>query len=206
MRYDAGSCDVAVVGAGHAGIEAALAAARLGTGHRLLYHQYGRHRQHALQPRHRRHGQGPPRARARCARRRDGARSRSGLHPVPDAQPRQGPGRALAARAGRPAEVSGRDEAHARAAAEPARQAGGGRGRRDGGRPRQRRRDGKRRRVPLPRRRACDGHVSARAHDRGRCIARFRAGRVGGCRARLPSAARRWGCACAGSRPARRRA
>ena len=30
MRYDAGSCDVAVIGAGHAGIEAALAAARLG--------------------------------------------------------------------------------------------------------------------------------------------------------------------------------
>ena len=30
MRYDAGSCDVAVVGAGHAGIEAARAAARLG--------------------------------------------------------------------------------------------------------------------------------------------------------------------------------
>ena len=30
MRYDAGTCDIAVVGAGHAGIEAALAAARLG--------------------------------------------------------------------------------------------------------------------------------------------------------------------------------
>ncbi len=30
IRYDAGSCDVAVIGAGHAGIEAALAAARLG--------------------------------------------------------------------------------------------------------------------------------------------------------------------------------
>ena len=30
MNYEAGSCDVAVVGAGHAGIEAALAAARLG--------------------------------------------------------------------------------------------------------------------------------------------------------------------------------
>lgn len=30
MSFDAGSCDVAVVGAGHAGIEAALAAARLG--------------------------------------------------------------------------------------------------------------------------------------------------------------------------------
>ena len=30
MRYDAGTCDIAVIGAGHAGIEAALAAARLG--------------------------------------------------------------------------------------------------------------------------------------------------------------------------------
>ncbi len=30
IRYDAGRCDVAVIGAGHAGIEAALAAARLG--------------------------------------------------------------------------------------------------------------------------------------------------------------------------------
>ena len=30
MRYNAGTCDVAVIGAGHAGIEAALAAARLG--------------------------------------------------------------------------------------------------------------------------------------------------------------------------------
>ena len=30
MRYDAGSIDIAIVGAGHAGVEAALAAARLG--------------------------------------------------------------------------------------------------------------------------------------------------------------------------------
>ena len=30
MRYDAGKCDIAVIGAGHAGIEASLAAARLG--------------------------------------------------------------------------------------------------------------------------------------------------------------------------------
>ena len=30
IQYDAGSCDIAVIGAGHAGIEAALAAARLG--------------------------------------------------------------------------------------------------------------------------------------------------------------------------------
>ena len=36
MTYFAGSCDVAVVGAGHAGIEAALAAARLGL-HTILF-------------------------------------------------------------------------------------------------------------------------------------------------------------------------
>ena len=30
MKYNAGQCDVAVIGAGHAGIEAGLAAARLG--------------------------------------------------------------------------------------------------------------------------------------------------------------------------------
>jgi tRNA uridine 5-carboxymethylaminomethyl modification enzyme len=30
IKYDAGTCDVAVIGAGHAGIEAALAAARMG--------------------------------------------------------------------------------------------------------------------------------------------------------------------------------
>ncbi len=35
-RYQAGSCDVAVIGAGHAGIEAALAAARLGL-HTILF-------------------------------------------------------------------------------------------------------------------------------------------------------------------------
>ena len=36
MTYQAGSCDVAVIGAGHAGIEAALAAARLGL-HTILF-------------------------------------------------------------------------------------------------------------------------------------------------------------------------
>ena len=36
MEYIAGSCDVAVIGAGHAGIEAALAAARLGQ-HTILF-------------------------------------------------------------------------------------------------------------------------------------------------------------------------
>ena len=36
MTYHAGDCDVAVIGAGHAGIEAALAAARLGL-HTILF-------------------------------------------------------------------------------------------------------------------------------------------------------------------------
>ena len=36
MSYHAGSCDIAVIGAGHAGIEAALAAARLGM-HTILF-------------------------------------------------------------------------------------------------------------------------------------------------------------------------
>ena len=36
MTYQAGNCDVAVIGAGHAGIEAALAAARLGC-HTILF-------------------------------------------------------------------------------------------------------------------------------------------------------------------------
>ena len=35
-NYHGGSCDVAVIGAGHAGIEAALAAARLGL-HTILF-------------------------------------------------------------------------------------------------------------------------------------------------------------------------
>ncbi len=36
MTYYAGKCDIAVIGAGHAGIEAALAAARLGC-HTILF-------------------------------------------------------------------------------------------------------------------------------------------------------------------------
>ena len=36
MTYHAGKCDLAVIGAGHAGIEAALAAARLGC-HTILF-------------------------------------------------------------------------------------------------------------------------------------------------------------------------
>ena len=41
IEYKAGKCDVAVIGAGHAGIEAALAAARLGLDTVLLHGEHG---------------------------------------------------------------------------------------------------------------------------------------------------------------------
>ncbi len=182
MRYDAGSCDVAVVGAGHAGIEAALAAARLGLDTVCFTINMDAIGNMPCNPAIGGTGKEASCA-TRCARRGDGARGRSGLHPVPDAQPRQRAGRALAARAGRPAEIPGRDEAHARAAAEPrVKQAEVVAVETEGGRV-SAVVTANGRCLPLPRRRARDGHVSARAHDRGRCIARFRAGRAGGCRA-----------------------
>ena len=45
--YDAGQADVAVVGAGHAGIEAALACAR-GFENTFIYHEFRCGGQHAL--------------------------------------------------------------------------------------------------------------------------------------------------------------
>ena len=65
--------DVIVIGAGHAGVEAAWAAARLGRTRRDL-HALGRHyRAHALQSRRRRDGEGAPGPGDRRARRADGA-------------------------------------------------------------------------------------------------------------------------------------
>ena len=51
--------DVAVVGAGHAGCEAALASARLGTRDDRVYCQRGQHRPDAVQPECRRKLEGP---------------------------------------------------------------------------------------------------------------------------------------------------
>ena len=51
-----GDYDVIVIGAGHAGIEAAHAAATLGGKDGSVYHEPGCHRQHALQSQHRRNG------------------------------------------------------------------------------------------------------------------------------------------------------
>ena len=161
MSYFAGNYDIAVIGAGHAGIEAGARGRAAGAAGRRVHDQSGRRGQHALQPGHRRHGQGPSRARARRPRRRDGPRGGRLLHPVPHAQPRQGPGRALPARAGRPPPLSGAHEAPARARAEPLSQAGRRHGDPDGGRTRQRRRDAARRGIPR-----------ARRHRRGRDVPR----------------------------------
>ena len=53
--FSAESFDVAVIGAGHAGIEAALAAARLGCKNSVFFDQFGRRRQYAVQSGDRRH-------------------------------------------------------------------------------------------------------------------------------------------------------
>ena len=72
-------------------------------------------------PGDRRHRQGPPGARDRRARRRDGARDRPRRHPVPHAQRQQGSGGARHARAGRPRALQARDPQPAREPAEPER-------------------------------------------------------------------------------------
>lgn len=59
MSYDAGKYDVAVIGAGHAGIEAALASARLGC-RTVIFTINMDAVATARAPEHRRHSKGPP--------------------------------------------------------------------------------------------------------------------------------------------------
>ena len=111
MRYFAGTYDIAVVGAGHAGIEAALAAARLGLKTVLFTINLDAVGNMPCNPAIGGTGKG------HLVRELDalgGEMARRGrlLHPVPDAQPRQRPGRPLSARAGRPTPLSGIHETH----------------------------------------------------------------------------------------------
>lgn len=58
MEFDAGRYDIAVIGAGHAGIEAGLACARMGLETVVFTINLDAVGNMPLQPRHRRHGQG----------------------------------------------------------------------------------------------------------------------------------------------------
>lgn len=64
--------DIAVIGAGHAGCEAALAAARMGLETIVFTVSVDSIAMMPCNPNHRRHVEGTPRKRDRCARRRDG--------------------------------------------------------------------------------------------------------------------------------------
>ena len=96
----------------------------------LVTHRFADHRRDVLQSGHRRAGQGPSGPRDRCARRADGPGDGSGRHPVPGAQPSQGPGRARA-HGPRPTAKLYRQAMQALLAEQPGlddRRSGGGRG------------------------------------------------------------------------------
>ena len=119
--------DILVIGAGHAGTEAALAAARLGARTALLTTNCDTVGADELQSGHRRRGQGADRSRNRRPRRRDGPGDRCHGHSVPHAQSPQGPGHAQPAGPGRQKALSARSQADCRRAAECRSAAGSGR-------------------------------------------------------------------------------
>ena len=100
--------DVIVIGAGHAGCEAAWAAARLGRARRPLHAVAGHGGAHAVQSGDRRHGEGTSRSRDRRARRPDGPRDRRDGHSVQAAQSQPRTGGLVAARAGGQARATAR--------------------------------------------------------------------------------------------------
>ena len=118
MIARANSFDVIVIGGGHAGCEAAAAAARMGAQDRADDPSVRDHRRDVLQSGDRRSGQGSSGPRNRRAGRPDGPGGGRGRHPVPGAQPAQRPGGARAARPGRPQALR-RGHAGARSARPP---------------------------------------------------------------------------------------
>ena len=156
--------DVIVIGAGHAGCEAAYAAAQAGRARRPL-HAVDRHRRaHALQSRDRRHGEGTSRPRDRRARRADGRGHRRHRHPVQVAEPEPRSSRVVAAGPGGQAAVRRVGEGRARARAEHRVDHRSRRTRDRRARSRDRAGDGRRRHRLVRRAGRDDRHVSQRAH------------------------------------------
>ena len=117
--------DVIVIGAGHAGCEAALASSRMGAEDPSSDHESRQGRLHVVQSGGGRPGQGAPRQGGRRPGRADGAHDRRDRHPVPDPQHEKGTGGPGDARAGRQGGLLPGDEEGPGGTAEPASQAGG---------------------------------------------------------------------------------
>ena len=149
-------------------------------GHGLLHGESGQCRKHAVQPGHRRNGEGTSGPGTGRAGRRDGKGGGQGLHPVPDAEPGERSGGPFSAGAGGPAALPGGHETDPGAPGESARQAGGGRGHRDRRRCGPRRRDGHGRHLCLQGGHHRHGDLPGRPHHRGAIAALLRSGRTCG--------------------------